>query len=55
MVNDLLETKAEPAINETQAWQALSQVLDPEVPVLSVLELGIVRSVSVAGGAGQPE
>lgn len=50
-MNVLLETTAAPTINETQAWQALSQVLDPEVPVLSVLELGIVRSVSVAGGA----
>jgi ring-1,2-phenylacetyl-CoA epoxidase subunit PaaD len=28
------------------AWQALASVLDPEVPVLSVLDLGIVRSVA---------
>jgi ring-1,2-phenylacetyl-CoA epoxidase subunit PaaD len=27
------------------AWQRLAGVLDPEVPVLSVLDLGIVRSV----------
>jgi ring-1,2-phenylacetyl-CoA epoxidase subunit PaaD len=27
-----------------QVWAVLSQVLDPEVPVVSVVELGIVRS-----------
>ncbi len=39
------------AIDEASAWQALGQVLDPEVPVLSVLELGIVRGVSVEDGS----
>ena len=29
----------------------LDEVLDPEVPVLSVVELGIVRDVELAGGA----
>ncbi len=29
------------------AWAALAGVLDPEVPVLSVVELGIVREVEV--------
>jgi ring-1,2-phenylacetyl-CoA epoxidase subunit PaaD len=28
-------------------WERLAQVLDPEVPVLSVVDLGIVRDVSV--------
>jgi ring-1,2-phenylacetyl-CoA epoxidase subunit PaaD len=31
------------------AWRALADVLDPEVPVLSVLDLGIVRDVIEAG------
>lgn len=31
------------------AWGALAHVLDPEVPVLSVVELGIVRAVSADG------
>jgi ring-1,2-phenylacetyl-CoA epoxidase subunit PaaD len=31
------------------AWRALAEVLDPEVPVLSVLDLGIVRHVVEAG------
>jgi ring-1,2-phenylacetyl-CoA epoxidase subunit PaaD len=30
------------------AWRALAEVLDPEVPVLSVLDLGIVRDVTQA-------
>ncbi len=31
------------------AWQVLHGVLDPEVPVLSVCDLGIVRGVAVEG------
>jgi ring-1,2-phenylacetyl-CoA epoxidase subunit PaaD len=35
-----------------QAWRVLDSVLDPEVPALSVVDLGIVREVSAgAGGA----
>ena len=34
-----------------RAWSVLDTVLDPEVPVVSVLDLGIVRSVVVAGDA----
>ncbi|MFZ2652657.1 MAG: 1,2-phenylacetyl-CoA epoxidase subunit PaaD [Burkholderiaceae bacterium] len=44
------EAQAVPAISEAAAWQALSQVLDPELPLLSVLELGIVRSLRVDDG-----
>jgi ring-1,2-phenylacetyl-CoA epoxidase subunit PaaD len=34
------------AVSRTDAaWRALADVLDPEVPVLSVLDLGIVRDV----------
>ncbi len=33
------------------AWEALRRVMDPEVPVLSVCELGIVREVRVDGAA----
>ena len=48
-----ITTQAPPAIDVARAWQALSEVLDPEVPVLSVLELGIVRGVTVDAGAVQ--
>jgi ring-1,2-phenylacetyl-CoA epoxidase subunit PaaD len=32
-----------------QIWQALDEVKDPEIPVVSVVEMGIVRNVVVAG------
>jgi ring-1,2-phenylacetyl-CoA epoxidase subunit PaaD len=31
-------------------WQALAQVMDPEIPIISVVDLGIIRDVNVAGG-----
>jgi len=33
-----------------QAWRVLAGVLDPEVPALSVVDLGIVREVSAGEG-----
>jgi ring-1,2-phenylacetyl-CoA epoxidase subunit PaaD len=38
-------------LSEAQAWQVLQQVPDPEIPVLSVCDLGIVREVRSAGGS----
>jgi len=32
-----------------QAWEALARVADPEIPVISVTELGIVRDVRADG------
>ena len=37
------------APTEARIWQLLEEVSDPEVPVLSILDLGIVRGVAVAG------
>ncbi len=37
-------------MNTAQAWSTLAQVPDPEVPVLSVVDLGIVRALDVADG-----
>ena len=34
---------------EAHIWDLLEEVTDPEVPVLSILDLGIVRHVEVAG------
>lgn len=36
-------------VTEPQAWAVLDTVMDPEVPVLSVRDLGIVRDVRVTG------
>jgi ring-1,2-phenylacetyl-CoA epoxidase subunit PaaD len=38
---------ATPALDAPACWRVLGDVLDPEVPVLSVVELGIVRDVAV--------
>jgi ring-1,2-phenylacetyl-CoA epoxidase subunit PaaD len=35
--------QAKPAVQ--RAWRVLAEVADPEIPVLSILDLGIVRSV----------
>jgi len=36
-------------ITSAQAWDILQRVPDPEIPVISVAELGIVRDVQVTG------
>ena len=36
-------------IGEDDIWQILEEVKDPEVPVLSVVDLGIIRSVKKEG------
>ncbi len=37
-------------ILESKAWEVLSEVEDPEIPVISVVDLGIVRTVEEADG-----
>ncbi len=39
------------AMTAEQAWQILARVADPEIPVISVTELGIVRDVRIDGAA----
>ena len=36
---------------EKQVWQILEEVKDPEVPVLSVVDLGIIRKVEISSDA----
>lgn len=36
-------------MNTEQVWDALQLVKDPEIPVISLVELGIVRDVAVDG------
>jgi len=38
-------------LTEAQAWRVLQQVPDPEIPVVSVTDLGIVREVRSTPGA----
>ena len=39
---------------EQKIWKLLEEVKDPEVPVLSVIDLGIVRAVKVTATEGAP-
>ena len=36
-------------ITESEIWQLLSEVPDPEIPVINVVEMGIVRGVKTDG------
>jgi ring-1,2-phenylacetyl-CoA epoxidase subunit PaaD len=36
-----------PEVEENKIWAVLEQVTDPEVPVLSIVDLGIVRDVKI--------
>lgn len=40
-------TPRETLPDEQQVWQLLEQVKDPEIPVVSVVEMGIVRAVKL--------
>lgn len=39
----------QPLPEEKEVWKWLEEVKDPEVPVLSILDLGIVRQVEIKG------
>jgi ring-1,2-phenylacetyl-CoA epoxidase subunit PaaD len=35
-------------VTEQQVWNALDEIPDPEIPVISLVELGVIRSVDVS-------
>jgi ring-1,2-phenylacetyl-CoA epoxidase subunit PaaD len=37
-------------VTEERVWAALAEIPDPEIPAVSVVDLGVVRSVDVEGG-----
>jgi ring-1,2-phenylacetyl-CoA epoxidase subunit PaaD len=37
-------------VAEAQVWEALEEIPDPEIPVVSLVELGVIRSVDVQNG-----
>ena len=37
-------------VTEAAVWEALAEVPDPEIPVLSVVDLGLVHAVALDGG-----
>ncbi len=38
------------SITTSQIWSWLEEVIDPEIPVLNVVEMGIVRDIDIADG-----
>lgn len=47
MTQDKSFSAIRPMAEEQKIWAILQEVKDPEVPVLSILDLGIVRSISI--------
>lgn len=45
------EAQTTTPLTEEGIWRALEEVKDPEIPVVSVVEMGIVRDVAVDGRA----
>ena len=37
-------------VTESEVWDALAEIPDPEIPVISLVELGVVRDVAVEDG-----
>jgi ring-1,2-phenylacetyl-CoA epoxidase subunit PaaD len=37
-------------VTAEQVWDALDEIPDPEIPVISLVELGVIRDVTVDGG-----
>ena len=37
-------------MTEAEVWAALAEIPDPEIPVISLVDLGVVRGVEVDGG-----
>jgi ring-1,2-phenylacetyl-CoA epoxidase subunit PaaD len=37
-------------VAEAQVWEALDEIPDPEIPVVSLVDLGVIRSVDVRDG-----
>ena len=37
-------------VAEAQVWAALEEIPDPEIPVVSLVDLGVIRSVDVENG-----
>jgi ring-1,2-phenylacetyl-CoA epoxidase subunit PaaD len=37
-------------VTEAHVWAALEEIADPEIPVISLVDLGVIRSVDVSDG-----
>ena len=37
-------------VAEEQVWEALAEIPDPEIPVISLVELGVIRGIEIEDG-----
>jgi ring-1,2-phenylacetyl-CoA epoxidase subunit PaaD len=37
-------------VTEAQVWEALDEIPDPEIPVVSLVDLGVIKDVTVVAG-----
>jgi ring-1,2-phenylacetyl-CoA epoxidase subunit PaaD len=42
-------------VTEAQVWDALAEIADPEIPVISLVDLGVVKDVHVEGASVRVE
>jgi ring-1,2-phenylacetyl-CoA epoxidase subunit PaaD len=42
-------------VTAEQVWDALAEIPDPEIPVISLVDLGVIREVDVEGGSVRVE
>ena len=42
-------------VTEAEVWDALAEIPDPEIPVISLVDLGVIRSVAVENGSVRVE
>jgi ring-1,2-phenylacetyl-CoA epoxidase subunit PaaD len=45
-----LGTGGSAVVGEAEVWEALEEIPDPEIPVVSLVDLGVIRSVDVENG-----
>lgn len=50
---DALTTTTTPGPDTQAVWAALAEVYDPEIPVISLVDLGVIHDVRVSGGEAQ--
>src|SRR5438876_633812 len=46
----LLPARGDEVVTAEQVWAALAEIPDPEIPVISVVDLGVIRDVGVENG-----
>jgi ring-1,2-phenylacetyl-CoA epoxidase subunit PaaD len=44
-------TCGDEVVTPAQVWDALAEIPDPEIPVISVVDLGVIRDVAVESGS----